>query len=156
AIRRPCDSFFVARQSAAKVSDHKLKLRIALQDAAGDQSSHRHAEIEFAGEDDRELIVLQQIVSFGRQGRMDEDWNLQSCHNIVKGPERRRVQRQAARLRRDRYAVELEIANRSLQLFQRGLALKRGNVGQADEATRILLLNLRRAVIEQPAEIGRA
>src|SRR5205823_13700206 len=64
AVRRPRDSLFVAGQPAAEMSEDKLKLRIALQDPAGDEPRDGHAEIELAREDNRELVIFQYIVDF--------------------------------------------------------------------------------------------
>ena len=41
------------------MSEDELKLRIALQDPAGDEPRDGHAEIELARENDRELVIFQ-------------------------------------------------------------------------------------------------
>src|SRR4030095_10036896 len=136
AIREARDSLFIARQSAAEMRDHKRQFWITFQHIAGNKSRHRHAEIEFPRENDRELIVFQQFITLGRKRRMNKDRNLQSRDSIVKGPELFRVQRQSAHLRRDRHSFQFEITDSSLQFFQSRLALERRNMGQADEAPR--------------------
>src|SRR5215475_10577721 len=149
-ISRARDSLFIARQSAAEMRDHKRQFWIPFQHLAGNKPRHRHAEIEFPRENDRELIVFQQLIILGCKRGMDKDRNLQSRNSIVKGSELLRVQRHPAHLRRDRHPFQLKITDSSVELFHSQLALKRRYVGQADKASGIFFLNFRRAVVKQP------
>ncbi len=133
------------------MSEHKLHIGIAFHHAAGDEPRHRHGQIELARENYRQHIILHQAVALGRKCGMHEYRHRESIYQFEKRRKLFGVERKSLDLWRDCYAFEPKPADRAIQFFQAGSAIKNRRVRKADKTTWIVLLQPRGAIIEQSA-----
>src|SRR5262244_2089290 len=100
------------------MSEYELKIRIALEDAAGDEPCDGQAEVEIARQDHRQLIIIHQAVSLRRKRGMHEDRQPQFFHQFVKRRKLFGIERQSVNLRRYRYTLRFKLPGGALQLSQ--------------------------------------
>src|SRR6516165_290669 len=100
------------------MSEYELKIRIALEDTAGDKPRDGHAEVELTRQNHRQLIIVHQAVPLRGHRGMHEDRQPQFFHQFVKRRKLFGIERQSVNLRRYRYTLQFKLPGGALQLSQ--------------------------------------
>src|SRR5207302_5211316 len=140
------------RDPAAEVRKDERQVRQFLHHAPGDDSRHRHLQVDLTTDDPGKIVLPEERIASGKLRRVHEDREAERAHFSIERRERRSIQRQPVHLRGDRRAPEAQLSHRPVDLPQAGL-FEDGGVRQAGKPARVLTLDLRQPVVDEPAVV---
>src|SRR5947209_696214 len=123
-----------------------------LEHAPRDDARHGHLQVDLTADDPGEIVLPEERIAAGELRGMHEDREVERARLPIEWHERRSIQRQPVHLSGDRCAPKAQLLHRPVDLPQAGL-FEDGGMRQAGKAVRVLILDLRDLLVDQPAVV---